>query len=282
MGAESGGLAATTALLAFERGGVVESFPLPGGWRRWVVLTDRLWHEAGAADLAGIVRDRTGIELNAASATEQERERTDDSLSTFAVRQHLASRMAAGRIALLGDAAHEVSPIGGQGMNLGWLDAAALAPALELAVRGGHELESRALREYDLRRRFAARRAVAQAAFNMQIGREASGARLGVRNATRAGAGAPAVPRAAGAGVHDARALSRAHAPARSPRASRRATRCAPLTALCAIGFLRHSAVSGAGPGAGRPAELRRDDDGDRAAPRPARRAGRSRRPSTR
>ncbi|KQW06169.1 hypothetical protein ASC66_06440 [Leifsonia sp. Root4] len=184
-GGDSGGgrLAATTALLAFERGGVVESFPLPGGWRRWVVLTDRLWHEAGVADLAGIVRDRTGIELPMASASDEERERTDSSLSAFAVRQHLASRMAAGRIALLGDAAHEVSPIGGQGMNLGWLDAAALAPALELAVRGGHDLSGRALHEYDLRRRFAARRAVAQAAFNMQIGREASGPRLGVRNA---------------------------------------------------------------------------------------------------
>lgn len=179
----SGRLAATTALLAFERGGVVESFPLPGGWRRWVVLTDRLWHEAVAADLAGIVRDRTGIELPTSSVTEEDRERTDESLSTFAVRQHLASRMAVDRIALLGDAAHEVSPIGGQGMNLGWLDAAALAPALELAVRGGHELAGRALREYDLRRRFAARRAVAQAAFNMQIGREARGPRLGVRNA---------------------------------------------------------------------------------------------------
>ncbi|RZU65985.1 2-polyprenyl-6-methoxyphenol hydroxylase-like FAD-dependent oxidoreductase [Microterricola gilva] len=188
---EGGRLAATTALLAFERGGVVESFPLPDGWRRWVVLTDRLWHEAVAADLAGIVRDRTGIELTTASATAQERARTDESLSAFAVRQHRASRMAADRVALLGDAAHEVSPIGGQGMNLGWLDAAALAPALELAVRGGHELGARALREYDLRRRLAARRAVAQAAFNMQIGREARGARLGVRNALVRALGRP-------------------------------------------------------------------------------------------
>jgi len=43
--------------------------------------------------------------------------------------------MVDGRVVLIGDAAHEVSPIGGQGMTLGWQDALALAPLLEDAVR---------------------------------------------------------------------------------------------------------------------------------------------------
>ncbi|PPL18855.1 hypothetical protein GY24_09100 [Microterricola pindariensis] len=194
---------ATTALLAFERGGVVESFPLPGGWRRWVVLTGRLRPEATADELAAIVRQRTGIVLDAAAGAatagndtnhahdnnhphdsdHDNAQRTARSISAFAVRQHLAGTMAAGRVALLGDAAHEVSPIGGQGMNLGWLDAAALAPALELGVRGGHALGSRALADYSARRGRAARRTVLQASFNMGVGRPARGGSLAARNA---------------------------------------------------------------------------------------------------
>ncbi len=181
---------ATTALLAFERGGVVESFPLPGGWRRWVVLTDGVKPAATVAELAETVRHRTGVQLPTASGTD-DAGRSARSISAFAVQQHLAGRMAAGRIALVGDAAHEVSPIGGQGMNLGWLDAAALAPALELALRGGRTLGARALAEYDVRRRRAARRAVLQASFNMGVGQPALGTRLAVRNALVRGLARP-------------------------------------------------------------------------------------------
>ncbi|RNE64116.1 FAD-dependent oxidoreductase [Cryobacterium tepidiphilum] len=162
---------AASALLYFERGGVVESFPLPGGRRRWVAKTDRLLTDASTADLARIIRSRTGVELG----------ESVDAPSPFVARQHLVERMAVGSVVLVGDAAHEISPIGGQGMNLGWLDALALAPVLEEAVRDPLGAEA-ALAAFDVRRRRAARVAAAQAGFNMWMGRSVSGVSLAVRN----------------------------------------------------------------------------------------------------
>ncbi|TFD71636.1 NAD(P)/FAD-dependent oxidoreductase [Cryobacterium sp. Hb1] len=176
------------AVLYFERGGVVESFPLPDGRRRWVAMTDFLATDADSADLAALIRHRTGVRvvepLGAASA--------------FAVQQRLARRMhskslrvpggsisgprAVGRIVLVGDAAHEISPIGGQGMNLGWLDAVALAPALQRALLDPAAAAS-VLEKYDRTRRSAGRRAALQAGFNMNMGRPAHGVRLRARNA---------------------------------------------------------------------------------------------------
>jgi 2-polyprenyl-6-methoxyphenol hydroxylase-like FAD-dependent oxidoreductase len=168
------------AVLYFERGGVVESFPLPGGRRRWVAMTDGLRTDATSADLAGIIRSRTGVDLPPST----------DPASPFRVNQHLASGMVAGRVVLIGDAAHEISPIGGQGMNLGWLDAVALTPVLERSLSIAHEATgatgatatTRSLAEFDRRRRRAARMAARQAAFNMSMGRPAAGLRLGARN----------------------------------------------------------------------------------------------------
>src|SRR5699024_4759679 len=60
---------------------------------------------------------------------------TNTMISAFGVRRRTAERMVDGRVVLIGDAAHEISPIGGQGMTLGWLDALALAPLLEDAVQ---------------------------------------------------------------------------------------------------------------------------------------------------
>lgn len=141
------------AVLSFERDGVVESFPLPGERRRWVAL---LTGEGTNADLARIVHERTGHELPA-----------DAAVSTFAAHQHLAARFVDDRVVLVGDAAHEVSPIGGQGLNLGWLDARALA---RLLLQNPTPTPAE-WRRFERSRQASARRAMRQAAFNMSVGR---------------------------------------------------------------------------------------------------------------
>jgi 2-polyprenyl-6-methoxyphenol hydroxylase-like FAD-dependent oxidoreductase len=160
------------AVLFFEAGGVVESFPLPNGRRRWVAMTPTLMTDASTSELSDLIGERTGVTLPPSDAQP----------SSFTVQQRLATSMVRGRVVLVGDAAHEISPIGGQGMNLGWLDALALAPALKHAL--AQPIEARAtLGDYDTVRRRSARRAASQAGFNMAMGRPARGLRLRARNA---------------------------------------------------------------------------------------------------
>ncbi|WP_198417216.1 FAD-dependent monooxygenase [Cryobacterium sinapicolor] len=159
------------AVLYFERDGVVESFPLPGGRRRWVAMTPTLLTDATSGDLAALIRARTGTQLPPTTAA----------ASAFSVQQRLATSLVAGRVVLVGDAGHQISPIGGQGMNLGWLDALQLAPALERALREPDAATS-VLRDYDRRRRRSARMAARQAGFNMAMGGPVEGLRLRARN----------------------------------------------------------------------------------------------------
>jgi len=67
-----------------------------------------------------------------------------------------ASDYTAQRVALIGDAAHTVHPLAGQGVNLGILDAATLAEILQAAVRQKRDLGAQALlRRYERARKGA-------------------------------------------------------------------------------------------------------------------------------
>lgn len=65
--------------------------------------------------------------------------------SSFPLGFHHAAQITAQRLALVGDAAHAIHPIAGQGLNLGFRDVAALAEVLVEGARLGLELGDRQL-----------------------------------------------------------------------------------------------------------------------------------------
>jgi 2-octaprenylphenol hydroxylase len=69
------------------------------------------------------------------------------------LRQRHAKRYVAPGLALIGDAAHTIHPLAGQGVNLGFLDAAVLAEVLGGAFERGERLaDERVLSRYERRR----------------------------------------------------------------------------------------------------------------------------------
>ena len=175
------------AALFLEPAGIVESFPLPGMLRRWVVRLADAGDGGEPGDekslLVQTIKQRTGIDVDPAS---------NSMLSRFGVRTRLVRRMVSGRTVLIGDAAHEISPIGGQGMNLGWLDAAALAPVVHASLHGADV--GAELRTFEASRRAAAARAARQSEINMALGRPLPAGPCAVRNrAVAAAASEPAV-----------------------------------------------------------------------------------------
>ncbi|MBT2514796.1 NAD(P)/FAD-dependent oxidoreductase [Arthrobacter sp. ISL-30] len=159
------------AILFLEPDGIVESFPLPEGIRRWVVWQRRPSPQPEPRQLSERIWARTGISVDAT---------TNSMVSGFGVSSCLASQMICGSVFLVGDAAHEISPIGGQGMNLGWLDVAELAPLISNVLEG--RPTATALTRYQAERRRAAKRAQWQAGLNMALGRPLPPSILALRN----------------------------------------------------------------------------------------------------
>lgn len=153
------GLLGSEAALFLEPSGVVESFPLPGGVRRWVAHWGRAGAPATAEGLARVILTRTAAVVDPSTVT---------MLSEFRPRRALSHAMAGAGIVLVGDAAHEVSPIGGQGMNLGWLDAEPVADGIAALLRTGDDT---GLRRAGRARLAAARKAARLAEINMALGR---------------------------------------------------------------------------------------------------------------
>lgn len=158
------------AAVFLTRDGLVESFPLPGRRRRWVVRRDERGGAPSVEEIVEIVLARAHQPLDPA---------TLEAPSAFRAEHRLASRLALGRIALVGDAAHIVSPIGGQGMNLGWIGARSVARVLGRELSCGRD-PSAALERDATRRAIEARTATRRAEMNMWLGRPTR------RSATRA------------------------------------------------------------------------------------------------
>ncbi|MBT7397769.1 MAG: UbiH/UbiF/VisC/COQ6 family ubiquinone biosynthesis hydroxylase [Hellea sp.] len=67
----------------------------------------------------------------------------------FPLNLQMANRYTAKRLVLVGDAAHSIHPIAGQGLNLGLRDAAALADNVALSIRENIDLGSEVIQEYE-------------------------------------------------------------------------------------------------------------------------------------
>jgi 2-polyprenyl-6-methoxyphenol hydroxylase-like FAD-dependent oxidoreductase len=104
--------------------------PLPDG--RWLIFvnrdeTDTRPELPTADELAALLNGRVGVDLGLHDV---------QWVSYFKMHKRAAARLSDGRRFLLGDAAHLSSPLGGEGLNASFMDAADIAWKLALVVRG--------------------------------------------------------------------------------------------------------------------------------------------------
>ncbi|WP_430465343.1 UbiH/UbiF/VisC/COQ6 family ubiquinone biosynthesis hydroxylase [Tabrizicola sp.] len=136
----------------FMPSGPLAILPLPGGHHSSIVWSET---DAAAAEIQALDDDAYLAAL---------RPRFGDFLGeialagarfTYPLSLTLADAFVKPRLALVGDAAHGVHPIAGQGLNLGFRDVAALAEVLIMAHRRGEDIGAvDVLERYERWRRF--------------------------------------------------------------------------------------------------------------------------------
>ena len=138
-----------TAWQRFLSTGPLAFLPLGDGRSSivWSVARDQASH------LRAIDPERFGQALTEASGEVLGRCELTTTLASFPLKLQYALDYARPRAVLLGDAAHAVHPLAGQGLNLGLLDCAALAQVLGDAQGAAHFGDYKHLRRYERWRR---------------------------------------------------------------------------------------------------------------------------------
>jgi 2-polyprenylphenol 6-hydroxylase len=139
----------STAWQRFLAGGPLAFLPLPDG-RSSIVWSAAL---PEAARLRALDRQAFGAALTEASGGVLGECELSTALASFPLKLQYALQYVRPRAVLLGDAAHVVHPLAGQGLNLGLLDCAVLADVLGQAGGPGDFGEQRLLRRYERWRR---------------------------------------------------------------------------------------------------------------------------------
>lgn len=150
-----------TVRMALPHEGVAHEHFLPGGPFAILPLTDNraslVWTEslARGAALAGASPTMFQAHLERRFGDFLGEVSVEGPVFTYPLSLRLAERLTAPRAALLGDAAHGVHPIAGQGLNLGLKAAAALAEVIVDAHRNGEDIGAETtLERYAAWRRF--------------------------------------------------------------------------------------------------------------------------------
>jgi 2-octaprenylphenol hydroxylase len=147
-----------TAIQRFMDSGVLAFLPLQAGDKTgadaqhycsivWSVLPERAQELMAQDDMAFAASLQASIEGRLGAVEHVNRR------FSFALRQRHAKSYVQPGIALMGDAAHSIHPLAGQGVNLGFLDAQALANVIQSAYQRGDDIaDARILRRYQRRR----------------------------------------------------------------------------------------------------------------------------------